>query len=78
RFHFGTPEVLLGSYLISGEVLARYLTDVPPCTDDRPIIDFQAVAGAEGFGIVRQAGGRGIRSLIQEAGRPGAFPAVGP
>lgn len=44
-----TADKLIESYLCSGQEILPYLTDTEICTDDRPTIDFLAVAWVEGF-----------------------------
>ncbi len=55
-----------------------YLEDVAICTDDRPVIDFQAVAWLEGFSSSREQKGRGIRGLLRTMGAAREIPCLGP
>jgi len=49
RYGFVSPEHLLRSYVCDRDELMSYVHNAAICTDDRPVIDFQAVAWAEGM-----------------------------
>jgi len=75
RYGLGRSGVLTGGYVCDSGPLVELLEGTQICTDDLPVIDFQAVAWAEGFvANLQPAAQRGIGWLRRKEGGPMPFP----
>lgn len=79
RYGMPAPADLLSTYVCDRETLRTFLAKTLLCTDDKPIIDFSAVAWAEGF-VPRneRTGSPGIQILLQRVGGTREIPALLP
>ncbi len=75
RYGIGSLRELKSAYFCDREPLLSIIEDSEVCTDDLPVIDFRAVAWAEGFviGLPHEAR-RGLRWLIRTGECPMPFP----
>ena len=75
RYGLGRSGIITGGYVCDSGPLKDLLEGTQICTDDLPVIDFQAVAWAEGFvSTPRPAVQRGLGWLRRERGVPMPFP----
>jgi hypothetical protein len=70
-----TADKLIESYLCAGREILPYISDTEVCTDDKPTIDFLAVAWVEGFApeFVR-VGSKDVWHIRDEMGGRRPFP----
>ncbi len=76
RYGMPDPEALIGSYLCDRETLLPLLEGTTICTDDLPVIDFQAISWAEGFSNKPVAAGMRLDEIVTTIGRQ-PFPFSG-
>lgn len=69
RYGMPDAEALIASYLCDRESLLPLLAGTTICTDDLPVIDFQAISWAEGFRGRPEAEGPGLDEIVGIVGR---------
>jgi len=75
RYFLPDPATIYDVYVGGREDILPHLLDAQICTDDRPVIDFEAVAGAEGLGGRLHQSGPGVQRIQRLVGKK-AFPST--